>query len=145
MNYYQIQAWYTSQYVYWWQRKSPLITMSRDNNNNKDYCCFLTLGIAGILATIHQSDVLVNTSPAEGSTPCRGQVRGIADASPCRGHFVPKPLVGGFGYLELCLYGRRELLPINQWEQSLVGRRPMRVENSDHQVGLGEKNIIAPC
>ena len=29
--------------------------------------------------------------------------------APSRGHFVPKPLVGGFGCLELVLYGIREL------------------------------------
>ena len=29
--------------------------------------------------------------------------------APSRGHFVPKPLVGGFGWLELVLYGIREL------------------------------------
>ena len=28
---------------------------------------------------------------------------------PSRGHFAPKPLVGGFGCLELVLYGIREL------------------------------------
>ena len=29
--------------------------------------------------------------------------------APSRGHFVTKPLVGGFGCLELVLYGIREL------------------------------------
>ena len=29
--------------------------------------------------------------------------------APSRGHFVPKSLVGGFGCLELVLYGIREL------------------------------------
>ena len=29
--------------------------------------------------------------------------------APSRGHFVPKPLVGGFGCLKLVLYGIREL------------------------------------
>ena len=29
--------------------------------------------------------------------------------APTRGHFVPKTLVGGFGCLELVLYGLREL------------------------------------
>ena len=29
--------------------------------------------------------------------------------APSGGHFVPKPLVGGFGCLELVLYGIREL------------------------------------
>ena len=29
--------------------------------------------------------------------------------APSKGHFVPKPLVGGFGCLELVLYGIREL------------------------------------
>ena len=29
--------------------------------------------------------------------------------APSRGHFVPKTLVGGFGCLELVLYGIREL------------------------------------
>ena len=29
--------------------------------------------------------------------------------APSRRHFVPKPLVGGFGCLELVLYGIREL------------------------------------
>ena len=29
--------------------------------------------------------------------------------APSRGHFVPKPLVGGFGCLELVLYGIGEL------------------------------------
>ena len=32
-----------------------------------------------------------------------------AKNAPSRGHFVPKPLVGGFGCLELVLYGIREL------------------------------------
>ena len=32
-----------------------------------------------------------------------------ASNAPSRGHFVPKPLVGGFGCLELVLYGTREL------------------------------------
>ena len=46
--------------------------------------------------------------------------------APSRGHFIPKPLVGGFGCLELVLYGIRVLSqqhydqdPTNQSKTSL--------------------------
>ena len=43
------------------------------------------------------------------------------------------PLVGGFGCLELCLYGIRELTQhhyeaLDQWERSKIGARPMRAK-----------------
>ena len=37
------------------------------------------------------------------------------------------PLVGGFGYLELLLYGIRS----NQSEQNIVGTQPIRVVNTE--------------
>ena len=41
--------------------------------------------------------------------------------APSRGHFVAKPLGGGFGCLELVLYGKRVLT-----EQHYEPSRPMR-------------------
>ena len=57
------------------------------------------------------ADVLkaVKDLPTSGESPYAIKNQRKARNAPSRGHFVPKPLVWGFGCLELVLYGIREL------------------------------------
>ena len=50
-----------------------------------------------------------NVADMEAIYPYAVKTQRKARNAPSRGHFVPKPLVGGFRCLELVLYGIREL------------------------------------
>ena len=53
--------------------------------------------------------LLFHLLPALATYPYAIKKQRKARNAPSRGHFVSKPLVGGFGCLELVLYGIREL------------------------------------
>ena len=94
-------------------------------NITKHYNCFSSLFQLkrnfhrGITTNILKSemdqpdpaDVLkaVKDLPTSGESPYAIKNQRKSRNAPSRGHFVPKPLVGGFGCLELVLYGIREL------------------------------------